>query len=228
MNLVPDKVIRAKGLLNLGFVYGDPLARSHVLIHDEEVESTSSVDLCLRSENDHLAVLLPLDFLSYQGDRLLVFGVCLVDQRLREGLLTGSDHLVQLEFDLSNEVVILQIVNVCLIIDIIHLDLELLLLLEVILSHDLLNKVRVQIVMDHLGTVEFLPHLANALIHYGERVRLRHSVHIDKALARNAELHLLFESTSADISRLEDCIVDVATCAHFAPTDSLAVQVSIS
>jgi len=156
-----------------------------------------------------------------------VFGVCLVDQRLREGLLTGSDHLVQLELDLSNEVVVLQIVNVCLIIDIIHLDLELLLLLEVILSYDLLNKVRVQIVMDHLGTVDFLPHLAIvALIHYGERVRQRHSVHIDKALARNAELHLLFESASADISKLEDCFVAVALWAYGAPMDSPGVQVN--
>jgi hypothetical protein len=156
-----------------------------------------------------------------------VFWVCLVDQRLRESLVTGSDQLVQLELDLSNEVLILQIVNVCLIIDIIHLDLELLLLLEVILSYDLLNKVRVQIVMDHLGTVDFLPHSAIALIHYGERVRQRHSVHIDKALARNAELHLLFESAFLDISKLEDCFVAVALLADVARTDSNFVLASV-
>ena len=92
---------------------------------------------------------------------------------------------MQLELYSPDEVMILELVDVRLIVDVVHLNLELLLLLEVVLSDDLLDPVRVQVVVDYLSSVDLLPHLPDALIHDREGVRLGHSVHIHQTGARD-------------------------------------------
>ena len=72
LHLIPPEETVTTFLLDLRLVDGDPLTRSQVFVQDEKVQSTSG-KLRFGIKNDHFAVLVPLDLLSYHRYLCFVF-----------------------------------------------------------------------------------------------------------------------------------------------------------
>lgn len=100
------------------------------------------------------------------------------------------------------------------IIGIIHLNFELLFLLEMEVNQDFLDELWIQIVMDQLSLANLLPTVVQGPVKDDERVRLAESVHVGKLLTLEAQGKLLSEPLSAEVCSGKDGSVKVGARAH--------------
>lgn len=122
------------------------------------------------------------------------------------------------KFDVANFVVASEVVEIVHVIDIVHLDLELLSLLEVILDVEGLNPDGVEVVHDDLGHADALPLVAHLLVEYHHAVCPGESVKIGQVLTGEAKADGLHKAALRRADALVDSrkngIVDIATAAR--------------
>lgn len=135
-----------------------------------------------------------------------------------EGLIPGSDDLVQSEFKITDDIMALIIVDVVEVVNIINDDFVGFTHLKIILHVKLLDPLRVQIVHDHLGVADFEPRLAREFVQNGHAVGSRESIHIRQILTlegetdRVGEPHLPLLQSLVDSG--EDSVIKVSTSLH--------------
>ena len=79
-------------------------------------------------------------------------------------LVSGGDYLMEFKFESADEVMSSEVVNLFVIVNVIDLYLELLLLLEVVLTGDGLHPARVQVIVNSFSLAKFSPDTASLLV----------------------------------------------------------------
>ena len=172
---------------DLTLVDGRVLSRSNIPIDYEEAE-TVVIDDANRIEDHDFSVGSWSDLFSRDYDTTrLSYSASIAAQRLGHNLIAGCDDLVERELKNADVVMGSQLLSLIrTIIRVVHLYLELLLLLKMEVNHDLLDELRVQIIMDQLRLANLLPLVVHCLVENAEWIRFAESVHIGQFLALEA------------------------------------------
>ena len=157
-------------------------------VDDEEAEP-AVLEIAYRVENDNLSIRRGSDLLGRDHDAsCLSSRKLLVHKRLCHDLIASCDNLVEGKLVHSDVVVTVNLFGlVRTIIGIIHLNFELLFLLEMEVNQDFLDELWIQIVMDQLSLANLLPTVVQGPVKDDERVRLAESVHVGKLLTLEAQ-----------------------------------------
>ena len=97
------------------------------------------------------------------------------------------------------------------IVAIVDLNLEAVVPLEMELSQDFADELRVQVIMDHLCLANDFPSIVILFVNDAERIRLREGVHVGQFLAFEAKRELLSRSTGVEARGSKYRCINVAT-----------------
>ena len=133
-------------------------------------ELTANVEVGLLVVGSLLLISCDLDVAALAGGALVALNALL------EGLVRGSDDLVDGELNLSHKVVSGIVVQSVEVINIIDHDAIVLTLLKVVWDFKVLDPLRIKVVHDHFSLAELLPHLTLLLVEDAHAVCARESV----------------------------------------------------
>ena len=186
LDLVP---FEGSAFLSLDFRLVDwrILSWCDIPVDDEEAE-TAVLNIAHWIENDNFSVCRSSDFLCRDHDTACLSSrPLLIHKWLCHDLIASCDNLVEGKLVHSDVVVTVNLFGlVRTIIGIIHLNFELLFLLEMEVNQDFLDELWIQIVMDQLSLANLLPTVVQGPVKDNERVRLAESVHVGKLLTLEA------------------------------------------
>ena len=155
--------------------------------------------------HDHLFLGAGLALLSRDLDRAALSGRArLVLQRAHQRLVSARDHLMDGKLDTASEVMPRQILHIPLIVDIVHLHLEVLPLLKVILHVKALDPGRIQVVHDDLCHAQFLPCATDLLVEDNHAIGSREGVQIGKIFTGETQTDGLAEALVGTVDVLVD------------------------
>ena len=214
LDLVP---FEGSAFLSLDFRLVDwrILSWCDIPVDDEEAEP-AVLEIAYRVENDNFGICRGSNLLCRDHDAACLSSrKLLVHKRLCHDLVASCDNLVEGKLVHSDVVVTVNLFGlVRTIIGIIHLNFELLFLLEMEVNQDFLDELWIQIVMDQLSLANLLPTVVQGPVKDNERVRLAESVHVGKLLTLEAQGKLLSEPLSAEVCSGKDSSVEVGARAH--------------
>lgn len=113
-------------------------------------------------------------------------------------LVLRRDHLMKREFKFSDKIVTGPSREILKVVDVIDRDFENLLLLELVWHVEALDPLGAEVVHDHLGHANHLPHVASPLVEHAHAVRSRKRVKIWQVFACKGEPKRLAESDSVN------------------------------
>ena len=202
------------GSLYLRLVKRGPLVGAPRLVYDEKVGTARTLHLRVGIERQHLAVGVVFDVLGNDADVRFVASLSL-HEALEQSLIAARHHLVEGKLQRAQVIVLVRVVDLRVVVDVVHVDLELVIELKVILAGNLGDELGIQVVMDHLRLADLEPLVAILLVHEEDRVGLGECVLVLQGFALESELELLNRLVGVHrvLGELENGFVKVAALA---------------
>jgi len=170
LDLVPAEA-SALWPLDLALVDWSPLTERDIAVDDEEAQA-GFCELTDRREHDDLAVGRGGLLLCRDDDTTSLSGVAFrVIQVLGQDLIASCNDLMQRELKAADVVMLSHVLRLlCIVIAVIHLNLESIVPLKVKLDEHFADELRIEVVMNNLSFANLCPPLAILLVDNTEGV----------------------------------------------------------
>jgi len=185
LHLVPNNAA-SSWCFRFWLIYWCVIRRSEILVNNKKDLTTHILEIWSLWRKNYKFLIWSCSHLfsvNFDATRLCYFGI---HKRLCQSLISCRNNFMKRKQELSNKVVLVQVLNIFVIITVKYLNFESVLLLKLKIYSDFTDKLRIKVVMNDFSLTNTLPHSSFHHKKNTEGITLRKCVHISQFFTRKA------------------------------------------